>query len=260
MVLLTPHHRDLIRVLAGRRFTERFKGTTFGWLWLVLNPLLSIALLSFVFGMLLDVRWNLEPPAPYPVALFAGLIVHFFLSECLTKAPGLVSERPEFVHKLKFPLAIVGAVNVIDVTAAFLIALVIFLVVAALAGFTPGFAWLALPLAVLPLIGYGLALSWGLSALGVYVRDLGQIAAQVSTGLLLFSPILYPLSSVPAALRPYYFLNPATAVVENLRTIVFAGALPSAPTLVWPLVISATLATAAFALFRKLERGFADVV
>lgn len=257
---LSPHHRDLIRVLARRRFADRFQGTLLGWLWLALNPLLSIALLSFIFGELLAVRWDVDPAAPYPVVLFSGLVVHFFLSECLIKAPGLVADRPEFVHKMVFPLAIVGAVNVIDIGATFLIGFAVFVAVAILAGFIPAASWLLLPLTVLPLVGYGLALSWGLAAFGVYLRDLSQITAQLSTGLLLFSPVLYPLSSVPEALRPYYYLNPTTAVVDNIRGIVFADVLPAAPALWLPVAASVGLAAAAFFAFQKLERGFADVV
>jgi lipopolysaccharide transport system permease protein len=256
----SPQQFDLVRLLARRRFTERFQGTLFGWIWLVIGPLATIALLSFVFGTLLGVRWDIDPRAPYPVVLFSGLVVHFFLSECLMKSPNLIIERPELVHQMAFPFAIVAVVNVLDIMATFLIALAVFLLVSLLSGFSPSVTWLLLPVVVLPLCLYGLALSWGLSAIGVYLRDINQISGQLSTALLLFSPVLYPLSSVPAAVHVYYYLNPTTVVVNNLRLIVFTDAVPASAALTLPILASLILSIIGYIVFDKLKNGFSDVV
>lgn len=253
-------HRHLISTLARQQLADRFRGSLFGWLWTALGPLLTILLLSFVFGDLLKVRWNVDSAPAYPIVLFGGLIVHFFLAECLVRAPTLIQERPEYVHKMVFPLHIVGAVLVLESTMLLLASLAVFLPMTWLFGIRPSAQWVLLPVVLLPLPLYGLAIAWGLGALGPYVPDLKQLAAPAASALLLLSPVLYPLESVPAALQPYYYLNPTTAVVQNLRQTIFSESVPDPITLALPLLASLLLALAAKAIFDKLKRGFADVI
>jgi lipopolysaccharide transport system permease protein len=253
-------NRDLIIALTRYQLSSRFRGSFFSWFWMFLNPLLTIVLLSFVFGALLQVRWNIESTPAYPIVLFGGLIIHIFLAECVTRAPTLVSERPEYVHKIVFPLAVLGVVAVLEASVLFLASLILFLLVSWLFGFPPTISWLALPFALLPMLLYGLGITWLLGAIGPYLPDLRQLVGQAATALLLLSPVLYPLESVPAGLRPVYFLNPSTAVVQNVREIVFAGSIPGLFSLGLPILASLLTVLAGKTVFDRLRRGFADVV
>jgi len=253
-------HRDLLLTLTRHQLAGRFRGSLLGWLWLLLNPLLTILLLSWVFGELLKIRWGTGGGAAYPIILFGGLIVHFFMAECLVRGPTLVSERPEYVHKIAFPLRLLGVVCVLESGIMFAAALVLFLGVCVAFGVAPRPGWLALPLVLAPLPLYGLALAWTLGALGPYAPDLKQLVGQLGNALLLLSPILYPIDSLPPGLRALYYLNPSTAIVENLRHVVFGADVPGAAALVLPILASAATAALSWLLFGKLKRGFADVL
>ena len=251
---------ELVSVLTRQQLRTRFKGSVFGGSWMVLNPLLTIVLLSFVFGELLQVRWGADATIDYPLALFGGLIVHFFISDCVTRGPTLVTANPQYVHKIVFPLPLLAVVTVLDVAVVFVVALILFLAVAWVSGYPPQLVWLWLPVAVLPLAFYGLGIGWLMSAVGVFVKDLTQISGQISTGLLLLSPILYPIAVVPESVRGFYYLNPSTAIVDNLRLIVFGADAPAFGAIAVPLVAAVVFAALGFALFAKLQNGFADVV
>ena len=119
-----------------------------------------------------------------------------------------------------------------------------------------------LPLVWLPLLSGSLALTWLLSALGVYVRDLGQVLGIVVSMLMFLSAVFYPLSALPVRWQPLLLLNPLVAVIEQTRDVAVKGLPPSA----WP--ISAERqgcwdcwpASSASAAFQKARRGFADVL
>ena len=119
---------------------------------------------------------------------------------------------------------------------------------------------LLLPIVLLPLLPLGLGLGWLFSSLSAYFRDLAQITNLAATGMLLLSPVLYPLDNVPAELRKLYLLNPLTLPVENLRAILFFGEMPTAMNLLLPIGASAVFAALGWFAFTRLRPGFYDVL
>jgi len=160
---------------------------------------------------------------------------------------------------VRFPLLLLPAVTV----GAALVHVGVGAVLLAAAGAVAGtlsvqVAWL--PLWLVPVVLYGAAVALLLASLGVYVRDIGQVMAAVTSLLMFLTPIFYPMSSVPASLRGLFELNPVAWAADALRGLLLeARALDLAP---WGvhLMVSAVAALVATWIFKRLERGFADVL
>ena len=155
--------------LTEREISSRYRGSLLGWGWTLLNPLLMLAVYTFVFSTVFKARWpDLQEAGPigFAINLFAGLIVYSLFAECIGKAPTLIISQPSYVTKVIFPLELLSAVAV--GTAAFhactsLVVLGLFELIAQ--GSIPLTAfWL--PMIWLPLVLGCLGLCWLLSSLG----------------------------------------------------------------------------------------------
>ena len=253
-------HVHLIRTLAARELTLRYRGSMLGFAWALITPVATVVLLTFVFGHVLGVRWPGAPNDAYPVYLFSGLIVNGFIAESIVRSPSLVVNHPNYVHKTPFPLQILACVMTCELLLPLVIGALIVPVLALWFGLHLHTTLLLVPLVLLPLVFLGVGIGWFLAALGVYLRDLGHTTTLITTGLLLFSPVLYPLSSAPAAIRPFYYANPVTLIVENFRAVALLGDIPTAAALVIPLASSVLVAWLAYWTFDRLRDGFADVL
>lgn len=260
-------HAALLAQLVQRDVMARYRQSWLGASWIVLTPLLMLAIYVFVLGHVLAVRWGGGTPGAQAMAslglalrLYAGLAVFGFLSECVARAPMLVAGQPHLVKKLVFPLGLLGWVNVLASFVPLAVAAVLLWALSALQpGPWPG-ASLLLPLAWLSLVPLGLGVSWLLAALGAYVRDVGHAAALAMSALLFLSPIFYPLEALPAALQPWLQLNPLALPIEFTRDLVTDGRLPDAAAYFGHLAASTAFAVFAALLFERLRSGFADVV
>jgi lipopolysaccharide transport system permease protein len=105
-----------------------------------------------------------------------------------------------------------------------------------------------------------LGISWFLASLGVFIRDLQQVVPLIVTMLMFLSPLFYPVSAVPSALRPTLFLNPLTFPVESARNALFLNQWPDGKGLIVYFVVSAILMWLGWVWFEKTKKGFADVL
>lgn len=257
----------LKRDLAGR-----YRGSLLGMLWPVAQPLAQIAVFTLIFHGFMQVRWPIGAGAAaapgaagaadalaYGLNVFAGLAVFNFFAEVLGRAPVAVLSQPNLVTKVRFPLLLLPAVTVGAALVHVGVGAVLLLAAGAVTGtLSTQVAWL--PLWLVPVVLYGAAVALLLASLGVYVRDIGQVMAAVTSLLMFLTPIFYPMASVPASLRGLFELNPVAWAADALRGLLLeARALDLAP---WGvhLAVSAVAALMATWIFKRLERGFADVL
>lgn len=258
-------HRHLLGQLVRREVVGRYRGSIMGLAWSFLHPLLMLAIYTFVFSVVFRSRWSGGPGGgeghgDFAVMMFAGLIVHGLLTECLSRAPGLVLANPSYVKRVVFPLEILPLVS--GGSALFhtgVSALILVAANLALGGKLTPYTLLA-PVVILPLLLLALGVSWLLAALGVYFRDLGQVIGLVMSLLLFVSPVLYPLEAVPEALQAWVLLNPLTLPIEQFRGVMLLGAAPDWAALGGYVVLSLLCAQLGFWVFQRLRRGFADVM
>lgn len=254
--------RRLIVSLTSHGLRSRFRGSWLGWLWPILMPVLLLLVFSFVFGVVMPLRWVGDNPAEraFPLVLYAGLVVFMFFGDVVGRAPSLILENTNLVKKVVFPLEILPVVSVLTALAFLLINLAVFLLFLAVTGSPPTWAWLTLPLIVFPLALFLLGLAWFLSALTVYVRDVTHMIGVIVSAMMFLSPVFYPLSVPPEVMQPILALNPLAQAIESLRTAVFAGSVPEARMLVLLWLLGPAVFWLGFAWFQRTKAGFADVV
>jgi lipopolysaccharide transport system permease protein len=257
--------RELIMQLIGREVRQRYRGMYLGLLWSLLTPLLMLLVYTFVFSVVLKARWGDafdQPVSPYDFALslLAGLIPFTVFSEVLNNAPSLVLRVPNYVKRVVFPLEVLPIVSVGSAVIHSALAMLILIVGTLLFAGHISPTIVLLPLAYLPLILLCLASSWLLSALGVYVRDVGQTVGILTQVLMFLSPVFYPPSAVPQSLRPILALNPLSIIMDGFRrTALWNQDLDWGPWVAWMLVLGLA-AVGGYGWFMKTKRGFADVM
>lgn len=256
-------HRKLIYQLAKREVLGRYRGSIAGLAWSFFNPLLMLAVYTFVFSYVFNARWpgSVEGSrSEFAVILFAGIMVHGFLSECISKAPNLVLGNASYVKKVVFPLEILTWSAVASAFFHMLITFTVLLIAQyVLLGRLPMTVWF-FPLVIFPLVLVAAGLTWFFAALGVYYRDIGQITGLLATVLLFMSPALYPVSALPAGMQKLIYLNPLTFIIEQSRNVLLWGVPPDWSALLKYFIGSVVLAYLGYYWFQLVRRGFADVV
>jgi lipopolysaccharide transport system permease protein len=261
-LVIAWRHRELLWQMIKRDVIGRYRGSLLGVLWSFLTPLAMLAIYSFVFGVVLQVRWRAESQSQIEssLILFAGLVVYGLFAECLTRAPGLIVNNTNYVKKVIFPLEILPWVSMgTAVFHALMSFVVIFIFTVAVYGALP-WTIITLPVIVIPFVLLTLGLCWLLASLGVFLRDVQQTVGLATNALLFLSPVLYPISSVPASVHPLLFANPLTFVVEQVRGALLWGEVPPWSGLAWYSVASVVIAWLGLWWFQKTRRGFADVL
>ena len=256
-------NRELWWRLTEREVIGRYRGSVLGWGWSLLTPLMMLGVYTFVFSTVFKARWgDLEQAGSlgFAINLFAGLITYNIFAECATQAPTLILSNTNYVTKVIFPLETLSAVSV---SAALFNACTSTLVLIAfelIAVQQVPLTALMLPLVWLPYLLGCLAMSWLISALGVFLRDLGQLIGVMVSMLMFMSAVFYPLSALPSALQTVLGLNPLVVVIEQSRRILVQGVAPSLSYVVLGFILMLGLCEISFRLFNKARRGFADVL
>jgi lipopolysaccharide transport system permease protein len=256
-------NRHLIVKLVTRDLASRYRGSFGGVAWALAQPLAMLAVYSFVFSVVLRTRWPVDPASAntnFTVILFSGLIVYGLFADCILRAPGLIVAHTSFVKKVVFPLEILPVMVMGSGLFLTSINLVMLFVAMVLTGQTFHWTVLLIPFVLLPLALMTLGISWLLAALGVFLRDIGQVIGLVVTAMMFLAPILYPLTAVPEAYRPLFLLNPLTFPVEQARKVLIFGQMPDWSGLVIYTALGWLFAVLGFAFFQRIRKGFADVL
>lgn len=261
MILLPWHHRDLIFELFKREFAGRYRGSFGGVTWSLAQPLFLLAVYTVAFGVILQARWGgAGSTANYALMLFAGLIIFNAFSECLNKAPTLVTGNPNLVKKVVFPLEILPWVMLLTALIHALIGITVWLLGYTLLFGIPKPTAIFFPIILLCFSPILLGIGWLLSAIGVAVRDISQMTGMLSHTLLFLTPIFYSIDTVPTNLHTIFKINPLNFMVEQLRDILLIGKMPSMEGLAIYFILSSLFAVLSLALFRRLQPNFADMV
>lgn len=254
--------RMLLSDLVRRDIASRYRGSAFGVLWSLLTPMLMLAIYTFVFSVIFKARWDSADASRiyFATNLFAGMIVHGLLAECLQRAPLLILQNVNYVKRVVFPLELLCWVSLGSALFHALISLIVLLLFFLISnGYLPLTAPLVL-LIWLPLALLTLGLSWLLASLGVFLRDISQIMGSVTTILMFLSPVFYPATALPESFRTLLYLNPLTFFIEQTRNVLIIGIAPNWSQWLLALALGMMIAMAGFAWFQKSRRGFADVL
>lgn len=254
-------HRGLVRELTKREFSGRYRGSFGGVVWSFVQPLFLLTVYTVAFGVILKARWGFSGSTiDYALMLFAGLIVFNAFSECLSRSATLVTDNPNFVKKVVFPLELLPIITVGTVLIHAMIAMVVWLLGYALLVGVPKSTAILFPVILATFVPVLLGLGWLLSAIGVIVRDISQLTSMLSHTLLFLTPIFYSIEAAPPLLQHLLMLNPLTYVVEQFRLVLIYGQVPALKGLAVYFLLACLFAWIALVMFRRLRPTFADMV
>lgn len=263
MLMSLHRNHQLITQMTKRDVMGRYKGSVLGLAWSFFNPLLMLAVYTCVFSIVFKARWGVgadESKSDFAIVLFAGMIIHGLFAECVNRAPGLILSNINYVKKVVFPLEVLPWIAM--GSALFHTAISLIILFAAQLILNHHLPWTALffPLAILPLILATMGFAWFLSAIGVYVRDIGQFTGIFTTVMLFISPIFYPISALPKEFQRWLQFNPLTFILEEGRNTLIFGHMPNWIGLSVALAVGILVAWGGFWWFQKTRKGFADVL
>ena len=254
-------HRSLVLELTKREFSGRYRGSFGGVVWSFAQPLFLLTVYTIAFGVILKSRWGFSGgTAEYALMLFAGLIVFNAFSECLSKSTTLITDNPNFVKKVVFPLELLPVITVATALIHALIGVAVWIVGYALLFGTPKPTVILFPLILICFVPILLGLGWLLSSLGVIVRDISQLTGMLNHTLLFLTPIFYSIEAAPPLLQNLLILNPLTFVIEQFRLVLYYGQTPALKGLVVYFVLASLFAWVSLVLFKRLRPTFADMV
>lgn len=262
VVATFSQHRDLIWQMTKRDVIGRYRGSIMGLLWSFFNPVLMLAVYTFIFSVVFQARWGeaTASKADFAIVLFVGLIVHGLFAECVNRAPSVILSNVNYVKKVVFPLEVLPWITLGSALFHVMVSVLVLLVFVLFTQLQLSWTALLFPLVLLPLVLLTMGLSWFLASLGVFIRDVGQMIGMVTTVMLFLSPIFYPVSAVPESYRIWLHLNPLTFIVEQARAVLLWGNTPDWGGLGLYTLVAAAIAYGGLMWFQMTRRGFADVI
>ncbi|MDB9494532.1 ABC transporter permease [Spirulina major CS-329] len=251
-------YRELFGFLAWRDILVRYKQTAIGVIWALLQPFLTMVVLSVVFGNLAKLP---SSGVPYPILVFAGMLPWQFFANSLSACSNSLVSNANMLAKVYFPRLIVPASAIVVSFVDFLISGIILLGLMAWYNFVPSWRIVLLPvlvaIAALASLGVGL---W-LAALNVQYRDFRFVVPFMVQFGLYISPVGFSSDVVPERWRLLYSLNPMVGVIDGFRWAILGQASPLyLPGFFLSLFLLFGFLLGGIWYFRRMERTFADII
>lgn len=256
------HYRDLIALFVRRDFVSRFKQTILGPLWLLIQPILTTLVFTVIFGQIARL-----PTDGLPQMLFylSGTVLWNYFSNCLTGTSNTFLSNAGIFGKVYFPrlvtpisIVISSLINVSIQFVLFLAFFVYFYLKGAQIHVT-AWAW-TFPLLILLMAGLGLGFGIIISSLTTKYRDLSYLVGFGVSLWMYITPVLYPVSSIPARLRWIADINPVTPVVETFRAGFLGAGDASWLRLGYSAAFMVVVVLIGIIIFNRVEKTFIDTV
>jgi ABC-2 type transport system permease protein len=239
-------YRDLIRALVARDLKVRYRRSTIGFLWTMLQPLLTMLVLTMVFSALF--RFDLPN---YPVYALAGIMFWNFFSQSITASMNSLRGNAQLFTKVPVPKEIFPLATVIAGVVNLLFALVPLLGLLVVTGHPIRPAILFLPVAILVAALFTLGAGLLLSPLAVFFHDTIEMVGVLLTLIMYLTPLFYPMDIVPESFRWIVRFNPLRSVLEVFRDPIYHGKIPPPSHLSVALVITVLALVVGAVAFRK---------
>lgn len=246
---------DLLLGMTEKELKARYKHTVFGFLWVLINPVLQMVIIGFVFKYFIK-----EPIENYYFYLFTGLLLWNFFTISLTKAtPSIVYERG-LIKKARFPRSVIPLSIILSNLVHYLIALALFMLPITFLGI---FTFNKLPillLGVFLLTFFTAGISLLTSALNVRYRDINFFVQALLIVWFYATPIIYSLSAVPADVLWLWHINPLTCIIQYLQYALVDGKLPIESIVYANVTIILIVTLAGWIVFERESKIFDDLI
>ena len=196
----------------------------------------------------------------YALNMFIGLIVFNLFNECMCSSAGIIRSNPNFVKKVIFPLEVMGISIVTGAIVQAIVSIGVFGLVALLGlGYIP-WTVIFLPIVIFPMIVACFALSWIMSGIGVFFKDIDQILPVASSALMFGSAVFYPLEVLPINIRGIFELNLIALTIEEARKVALMGQLPDFMKLLLVTILTVFFSELVLKSFNRVKGEFADAL
>lgn len=247
------HFFDLLRVLVDRDMKLLYKRSALGIAWTLINPLLQLAVFSFVFRSVIPI--NIPQFSSFA---FSGLLIWTWSQTALFQATGLITSNKALIRQPNFPTAILPVVTTMTGLIHFLLALPVLIIFLAVDGVQPSSVLFVLPLLMVIQFVLTVGLAYPLAALNVTFRDTQHTLGVLLQMLFYLTPIFYDLNSVPKEFQPFYQLNPMVPLIEAYRAILLKGTQPDWQALLIVSLVVAVILPLGLAIFRRQSNTFVE--
>lgn len=248
---------QLATQLAQREIKARYKQSVLGYAWVMLNPLFQMLVMAFVFSFLMRFPGI---GVPYPLYLYVGLLPWTLLANSLTSGMNSLIENRSLIAQIYFPRELLVLATMLAKLVDFLLAstvLILFFMY-----FQIPFTWNALW--VIPILLIQMMFMFGTSLLlasfNLFYRDVQYLFTLVLTLWMYLTPVIYPVEALPEKYRFLFQLNPMAVLINAYRQVLLNGQSPSFDSLTVALGLSLVIVAIGFAVFKKLEGMFSDVI
>ena len=244
-------YQPLLNELIARDIKTKYRRSLLGVLWTILNPLLMMVVLSVVFSNLF--RFDIEY---FPVYLLSGQLIFNFFSESTTNAMSAIIANGPLIKKIYVPkyMFVLSRIfsSTINLLASFTALICVMLVMRVRLHYTVLLSWIPLGLIVFFSLGVGLILA----AITVKFRDIMHLYSVFVTALMYLTPVIYPMSILPAWLTPIVKLNPITNILQMFRNVMIYNSLPSIASMIIAIVECSIMLVFGLYVFYKNQDDF----
>lgn len=253
--------RYILWTMIVKDIKARYTGSLFGPLWLVFVPIYQILLYTFIFSVILRVRFEESAGTlSFVIYLLAGLIPWIFFSEATSRGVTTFIDNAHLIKKIKFPSEICTLSVIATSSITFFIYMFFYLIMLIVYG---SFNIKTLPFLIVPLMMQVMiisGLSFGLGSLAVFFRDIIQGIGMFLNLFFFLTPIVYPSKVIPAELIWVFSINPFYYIVEIYREVLIKGNVPSISWFYYPVFFSVLIFLTGYYLFSKTEEAFKDTL
>lgn len=249
------HFLELLFTMTDKELRARYKYTIFGFFWLVLNPIMQMIVIGFIFTFFME-----EKILNYYHHLFLGLLLWDFFSLSMTKTtPSIVYERG-LIKKSKFPNEVIPLSIIVSNLVNLVVALGIYLVIAIFIGFGDHINLIKTVFSLVLLLSFTTGASLLTSALNVKFRDVNFFVQAILAVWFYATPIVYSLQNIPTEFRWLWGFNPMTTIIMMLRNSFIGGDIPETPIIVINVVVVVLVLLLGVSVFKKEKKYFDDWV
>jgi len=256
---------NLFKQLSVREITSTVRNSNLGILWLLFAPLLSLSIYFVVFGVLFGGSFSQQRPESsfqYAIGVYIGLSIVMFVSESISRSPSLIKANENLVKRVIFPLELLPVVQSSGVGFKFFSNFLLWFAMGAFFAESLSFQSIYLILILLPLPILVLGLTFGISALSVYMPDIEHVTPPVTQIIFWSSGVFYGAEKVASVPMLWNIIkwNPVFQINEMTRNIILWGQPPSLLILAYVFTVSTLILVIGLALFKKLKQNFSDFI
>lgn len=246
------NYRGFILGNVKREFQSKYRNSLLGSAWTVLNPLAMIIVYTVIFSEVMQAKLaGSTGTYAYSIYLCAGVLTWGLFSEIVMRAQGMFIDNANFLKKINFPRMCLPITVVANSLVNFGIIFSLFTLFLIFTGNFPGVVYIALIPAIIVLVVFAIGLGITIGVLNVFFRDVGQFFGIFIQFWFWLTPIVYPMTILPAGIKPYVLMNPIAGVIGIFQSVLVKGIWPDWMTILPASVSAIILSMLGLHLFRK---------